>query len=217
MLGLELPPAPEGLRLLCLGAHAADIEIGCGGTVLKLARQGALRSVTWVVLSAEGEGAAEARASAACVLADVEERRVHVASFRDGHFPRELEALEERIQAVAAEGDVDLVLTHARHDRHQDHRVVSDLTWSTWRDHLVLEYEIPKVDGDLGRPNLYVPLDDDMRRRKVELLLAGFPSQRERPGFDPDTFNGLMRLRGLEARSRSRWAEAFFAHAVVLD
>jgi LmbE family N-acetylglucosaminyl deacetylase len=216
VIALELPRGDAGVRLLCLGAHADDIEIGCGGTVLRWLREGRLASVTWVVLSGAGERGGEARASAAAFLAGAGSVDVQVDVFPDAHFPAHVSAIKERFEALARAGTYDVVLTHARHDRHQDHRVVSDLTWNTWRDHLVLEYEVMKVDGDLLPPNLYVPLDDETRRTKVDLLLRHFPSQASKHWFDADTFNGLMRLRGLEANAPERHAEAFHAHKIVL-
>ena len=216
VIALELPRGDAGVRLLCLGAHADDIEIGCGGTVLRWLQEGRVASVTWVVLSGAGVRADEARASAAAFLAGASRVDVQVADFPDTRFPSHVDAIKERFEAIARAGAYDVVLTHARHDRHQDHRVVSDLTWNTWRDHLVLEYEVMKVDGDLLPPNLYVPLDDETRHKKVDLLLRHFPSQATKAWFDAEAFNGLMRLRGLEANAPERHAEAFHAHKLVL-
>jgi LmbE family N-acetylglucosaminyl deacetylase len=210
-MDLAVGGSDRGLRVLCLGAHADDIEIGCGGTILRFAKERRLEAVTWVVFSGNAERAAEARRSAEAHLHAVGDAGVHVHGFRDGYFPSEVAELKDAFEDLKRSGDFDLVLTHAGHDRHQDHRTVSELTWNTWRDHLVLEYEIPKYDGDLGRPNLYVTLDDDVRRTKVRLLLEHFPSQRDKAWFDEATFEGLMRLRGLEVNAPSRFAEAFYA------
>jgi LmbE family N-acetylglucosaminyl deacetylase len=217
VLRLPLPdPGGEGLRVLCLGAHPDDIEIGCGGTVLALARARPDARFHWVVLAAGGGRRREAEASAAEFLAGGGGHRVVLESFRDGFLPYEGGAVKERFERLKGEVDPHLVLTHARRDRHQDHRLVCELTWNTFRDHLILEYEIPKYDGDLGAPNLFVPLSRELAARKVELLLRHFGSQRSRDWFDAETFHGLMRLRGVEARSPSGLAEAFHAPKLAL-
>jgi LmbE family N-acetylglucosaminyl deacetylase len=202
--------------ILALGCHGDDVEIGCGGTLLTLlaAKPGA--DVTWVVLGAEGERAGEARRSAEAFLAGAGEAEVRVTAFRDSFFTSELTDVKELFEELKAAVRPDVIFTHARHDRHQDHRLVSDLTWQTWRDHLVLEYEIPKVDGDLVTPNLYVPLTEEVASRKTELLLAHFRSQRGRPWFTEDLFRGLMRIRGMEACSPTGLAEGFTARKAVL-
>ena len=217
MLSLPLPrDAGEPLRVLCLGAHADDIEIGCGGTVLALAEAHPGTRFHWVVLSAEGARAAEAAASADDFLAKAGERRVVLERFRDGFFPWQGSALKERFERLKGEVAPHLVLTHTRRDLHQDHRLVGELTWQTFRDHWILEYEIPKVDGDLGAPNCFVPLPAEVAERKVALLVRHFASQRSRDWFTPDTFRSLMRLRGVEARSASGLAEAFYAAKLAL-
>jgi LmbE family N-acetylglucosaminyl deacetylase len=205
-----------GLRVLVLGAHPDDIEIGCGGTILHLAEQGLMEAATWVVFSGTQERAAEAEASAAAFLDGVAGQAVTVHHFRDGFLPYEGAAVKEVFERLKHEVDPDLVLTHRGDDAHQDHRLVSELTWNTFRDHLILEYEIPKYDGDLGRPNLFVPLPEPTYRRKLELLQKGFPSQQGRAWFSDDTFLGLMRLRGMEANAPSRHAEGFFSRKLVL-
>jgi LmbE family N-acetylglucosaminyl deacetylase len=204
-------------RLLVVGSHADDIEIGCGGTVLKLVRTSPGLEVWWVVLSAAGERAAEAQASAGAFLEGVERRRILVDGFRDGFFPYEGSALKERFEELKREFTPDLVLTHYRGDLHQDHRLVSELTWNTFRDQLILEYEIPKYDGDLGIPNVFVHLDEATCQQKVDALLRYFPSQRNRRWFTSDLFLSLMRLRGMEANAPSRYAEAFHGRKVVIS
>jgi LmbE family N-acetylglucosaminyl deacetylase len=199
----------ECLRILCLGAHADDIEIGCGGTILDLLARGIRLEVTWCVLSATPVRAEEARASAAAFLEGAADTRVDVQGFRDGHFPWQASAIKEWFEMLKGLPRPDLILSHTRDDRHQDHREVCALTWNTFRDHLILEYEIPKWDGDLGHPNLYVPLTAGALEAKIGLLEAHFGTQRSKDWFDADTFRGLARLRGMECRAESRFAEAF--------
>jgi LmbE family N-acetylglucosaminyl deacetylase len=215
MLALALPPGP--VRILCLGAHPDDIEIGCGGTLLELLAAHPGSSCEWVVLSG---GATvreqEARDGAARFLAAAGERTVTVQRLRDGHFPVALTGLKEMLEDVRRRFTPDVVFTHYRDDRHQDHRTTSDATWQAFRDHLILEYEVPKWDGDLGRPELYVPLTKEMLNRKVEHLLASFTSQRDKPWFTAETFVGLARLRGIECRARDGYAEGFHAPKLSL-
>jgi len=204
-------------HILCLGAHADDIEIGCGGTVLKLLQIGGGRiSVDWVVLSAPGRRSTEANRGAETFLRQAKAARVIIEDFRMSYFPYVGAELKERFDALGGEVSPDLVLTHNGHDVHQDHRVVSELTWNTFRDHLILEYEIPKYDGDLGRPNVFVHLDEETSRMKVESLLTVFESQRSKPWFSEDLFMAMLRLRGMESRSPSGFAEAFYGRKLVL-
>lgn len=216
MLGLSLA-TNRPLRLLVVGAHADDIEIGCGATVLRLIRENPCIEVDWVVASALAERSGEARASASEYLAPVTTARTHVWEFRDGFLPYDGPRVKERFETLKAQVTPDLVLTHHREDRHQDHRLISDLTWNTFRDSVVLEYEIPKWYGDFGAPNLYVEADAESARTKVDLLHKHFASQRSRDWFDEDMFFGVMRLRGMECRSQSRLAEAFYARKLTLN
>jgi LmbE family N-acetylglucosaminyl deacetylase len=216
MIPLKLPTAGERVVVLCLGAHSDDIEIGAGGTLLQWIATGVKLDVLWCVLSARGEREDEARRSAAAFLSGAADARIEVMPFKDGFFPAESEKIKGWFEALKLRVQPDLILTHRRDDAHQDHREVCRHTWSTFRDHLVLEYEIPKWDGDLGRPNLYVPLGASVLERKMDLLLAHFGSQRSKDWFDRDTFGGLARLRGMECRAPERYAEAFFANKLVL-
>lgn len=204
------------LRLLCLGAHADDIEIGCGAVILDLLAKGEPVEVDWCVLSATPERAREARASAEAFLEGAAEARVEVQTFRDGHFPWQGSAIKEWFETLKERPRPDLIFTHTRDDRHQDHREVCQLTWNTFRDHVILEYEIPKWDGDLGRPQVHVPVSEAAVERKVDLLHRYFPTQAAKPWFDRDTFRGLARLRGLECASPTRFAEAFYAPKLTL-
>jgi LmbE family N-acetylglucosaminyl deacetylase len=216
MLPLTLGARRGGHELLCLGAHSDDLEIGCAGTVLRLLREGQVSRVTWVVLSGDGERGREARAAARRVLGRHPRATVVVEPFRDGFFPYTAVPIKERFERLKREVRPDVVFTHARDDRHQDHRLVSDLTYQTFRDHLVLEYEVFKTDGDLGQPNVYVPLDLATVRRKVAILGGCFRSQRGRRWFSEEVFRGVMRLRGVEAGAPSGYVEAFYGRKLVL-
>lgn len=213
---LSLSPAEPLRRVLVIGCHADDIEIGCGGTLLTLARANPELEIDWLVLAAEGGRADEARASAEGFLAGIGTSRVEVLGFRDGFLPYLGGEVKEAFEALKGRVDPQLVLTHAGYDFHQDHRLASELTWNTFRSHAILEYEIPKVDGDLGRPNLFVPLAADVAEEKLTLLERFFPSQADRHWFDRELFLGLMRLRGMECVAPSRYAEAFTARKTVL-
>jgi LmbE family N-acetylglucosaminyl deacetylase len=203
-------------RVLCLGAHSDDIEIGCGGTILELLRCRPGIQVVWVVFSAEGIRATEAESSARTFLKGTKRQEVIVHDFKGSFFPFYGEAIKEAFEKLKQTFKPDLVFTHYRADRHQDHRVISDLTWNTFRNHLVLEYEILKYDGDLGQPNVFVPLDANTCRKKVAALKRFFQTQSNKHWFDDDVFLGLMRLRGVECASPTKYAEAFYARKVVL-
>jgi LmbE family N-acetylglucosaminyl deacetylase len=216
-LGLELRARDgEELTILALGAHCDDIEIGCGGTILKLA-EAARVAVHWVVFSATDEREREARRCADMFLAGAARRSVTIHRFRDGYLPYEGGAVKDRFEALKAEVRPDVIFTHHGGDAHQDHRLIAELTWNTFRRHLILEYEIPKYDGDLGRPSLFVPLDPAAAEDKVRHVLECYKSQSERHWFSRDVFLGLMRLRGMEANAGTDHAEAFFARKVVLS
>jgi LmbE family N-acetylglucosaminyl deacetylase len=213
MLPLRLGPDGGHLRVLCLGAHSDDIEIGCGGTLLRWMQEFPQVDVTWCVLSAAGERAAEARRSAQALLRKAARREIVLGEFEDAAFPAALTQVKAFLQRLRAEHSADVVLTHTLGDRHQDHRLIAELTWQVWRDHLILEYEIPKYEGDLGQPNFYVALPAALARRKVDHLLRFFGSQRAKGWFSPETFYGLMRIRGIE--TRSDWAEGFHLRKAV--
>lgn len=208
-------PTDRPLRLLCLGAHSDDIEIGCGGTLLTLLDRYDDAIVRWVVFSSSAERAPEARESAAAFLQQAREKEIVVKDYRDGFFPFLGEQIKDDFEALKRGFSPDLVLTHYRDDRHQDHRLISDLTWNTFRSHLILEYEIPKYDGDLGQPNFFVPLEAAVCSRKVRILVENFRSQRAKQWFDEETFMALMRLRGVEANSPTRYAEGFYVRKAV--
>jgi LmbE family N-acetylglucosaminyl deacetylase len=213
---LELAARGHRLSILCLGAHSDDIEIGAGGTLLSLQERGVRLDVHWCVLSAPGEREREARASAADFLEGSENARVEIMSFADALFPEQGEKIKAWFTGLKDRVSPDLILTHCRQDAHQDHRHVCRLTWNTFRDCCILEYEIPKWDGDMGQPNVYVPISADTLKRKTELLMAHFSSQRSKDWFDRDTFSGFARIRGMECRAPEQYAEAFFGRKLVL-
>jgi LmbE family N-acetylglucosaminyl deacetylase len=210
------PVAPGGLHLLCLGAHPDDIEIGAGGTVLRLAASGALRAVTWIVFSGTPERRAEGARAADAFLDGVADRTITFHAFRDGFFPAAFSELKEAFEALKGAVQPDLVIAPRADDAHQDHRLVAELTWNTFRDHLVLGYEIPKYDGDLHPPNAYVALDEALLARKIDLILSSFGSQRDHSWFDAETFRGMARIRGIEAGGPVRYAEAYHASKLLL-
>jgi len=215
MLSVSLSEPTRAPRVLCLGAHSDDIEIGCGGTILRLIESHAEIEVRWVVLSGDERRAREARCAASLFLAGATKVNVTVRAFRDGFFPYIGDEIKEFFEELKAEPAPDVIFTHARADLHQDHRVVAELTWNTFRDHFILEYEIPKYDGGLGNPNFFVPIDERTRARKIEYLMRAFGSQRDKRWFTEETFSGLMRLRGVECASAVGCAEAFTAKKVV--
>jgi len=211
MMRLSFSKPGESLSVLCIGAHCDDIEIGAGATILGWIESGIRLHVHWAVLGARGVRGEEAWASAASFLSGAASSTIDLGSFRDGFFPSESQQIKEWFEGLKDRVNPDLILSHWRDDGHQDHREVSRLTWNTFRDHTILEYEIPKWDGDMGQPNVYVPATKSQMDRKVELLNAHFGTQRSKHWFDPDTFRALARLRGMECRAPERFAEAYFA------
>ena len=218
MLGINLDfESGSALRVLCIGAHSDDLEIGCGGTIMRLVEDYPNLEIAWIVLGAQGDRAAEARASAESFLRQVKTKRIIVKGFRDGFFPYIGADIKEYFEQLKAEPAPDLIFTHYRHDLHQDHRLACELTWNTFRDHLILEYEVPKYDGDLGAPNVFVHLNETISKRKVDLILAHFKTQHNRRWFTDDTFLALMRLRGVESQAPGKYAEAFYARKLALS
>jgi LmbE family N-acetylglucosaminyl deacetylase len=214
---LPLTPNKEGpLRILCLGAHSDDIEIGCGGTVLRLLAKRPGSEVHWVVFSATGAREREAQSSAEAFLAGARAKSIVTKAFRESYFPAIWADIKDFMEEVRRGFEPDLVMSHHVRDLHQDHRVVAELAWNTFRNHLILEYEIPKYEGDLGTPNLFVPLPRSVADRKVDLVVEHFPSQASRPWFRADTFHGLMSVRGVECHAPEGRAEAFHARKLVL-
>ncbi|HWH58128.1 MAG TPA: PIG-L deacetylase family protein [Terriglobales bacterium] len=216
MLSLNFAHAGTALKILCLGSHSDDIEIGCGGTILRLLAEGQEVDVTWIVLASNADREREARNSASKFLDRADKKNVVVKTFRDGFFPFEGAQIKNYFEQDLKPISPHLIFTHSRKDAHQDHRLVAELTWNTFRNHLILEYEIPKYDGDMGQPNFFVPLDREMCENKVDYLMEAFGTQRPKAWFAKETFFGLMRLRGMECVAPSGYAEAFYCRKVVI-
>jgi LmbE family N-acetylglucosaminyl deacetylase len=209
---------PDEIRsILCLGAHADDLEIGCGGTLLEILTRHQGIKVYWVVFSATGSRAQEAANSAERFLCLAGQKQVVVRDFRDTFFPASYGSIKEYFEEIKREVSPDLVFTHRREDLHQDHRLIAELTWCAYRDHVILEYEIPKYEGDLGAPNFFVPLEEAVCRQKIEAIMEGFVSQRDKHWFSADTYWALLRLRGLECNSPTRFAEAFYCRKLRVN
>ena len=208
--------ATSAARVLAVGAHPDDIEIGCAGTILKLIEQGAVSEICWVVLSGEGDRADEARRSAEALLAEVPHSEVVVCDFPDGFFPYDGQRIKDFFERLKLDLSPEMVLTHQRADLHQDHRLTCELTWNTFRDHLILEYEVPKYDGDMSAPNAFVPLSERLSQRKIDHLMSHFGSQLSKRWFGEDLFSSLLRLRGMECNSPTSYAEAFYCRKAVL-
>jgi len=216
MVGLNIGKmAGEGLTVLCLGAHCDDIEIGCGGTLLQLKAAFPRMRFYWVVFSAGAPRAQEAIASADLFTAGCD-RKVVLKEHRDGFLPYIGGVVKDFFEEMKGQVNPDLIFTHWGGDAHQDHRIISELTWNTFRNHLILEYEIPKYDGDLDRPSVFVPLDSPHFETKVEYLFQAFTSQLDKRWFDRQMFLGLMRIRGMESNSPSGYAEAFYTRKLIL-
>lgn len=213
MIGTSLP-VDSDVRVLCLGAHCDDIEIGCGGTLLTLIEARPNAKVDWVVFSSNDAREAETRKAADTLLGDRVSLSVH--RFRNGFFPAVWSDIKDSFELLKGLHNPTLILTHAADDRHQDHRVISELTWNTFRDHTIWEYEIPKFDGDLGRPNLYIPLTRNALETKSRALMDSFPSQRSHQWFTPETFRGIARIRGIECNAAEGFAEAFVCRKQVV-
>lgn len=216
MLSATLGDRSQPLNLLCLGAHADDIEIGCGGTILRLLRERPGSTVHWVVFAANPVREAEARASAASFLSGAGASVVTVHHFRESYFPSVVSEIKDAFEQLKRAFKPDLVLCHRKVDAHQDHRVIAELAWNTYRDHAIWEYEIPKYDGDLGLPNVYVPLSRADADAKIELILKHFASQATRAWFRADTFNSMMGLRAIECNAPEARAEGFYVRKLVI-
>lgn len=217
MRRLSFDGAGQALEsVLCLGAHCDDIEIGCSGTILKLAESGSLNRLTWVVFSSDARRSQEAFRSAERLLARVPKSEILIKRFRDGFFPFQGTEIKECFEELKTTVSADVVFTHYGRDRHQDHRLVSELTWNTFRDHMILEYEVPKYDGDMGSPNVFVTLREDLAKQKIDNLLDSFDSQRDRRWFSEDVFRAILRIRGMECNAESGLAEGFYGRKLSI-
>ena len=217
MIGLSLAAGPGApVDVLCLGAHADDIEIGCGGAILSLKSGRPQVRFHWLVLSAGGQRGQEAQTAATRFGCGCE-TTITLKEYRDGFFPYYGAGIKEIFEEMKTRINPDLIFTHWRGDAHQDHRLINELTWNTYRNHLILEYEIPKYDGDFGRPNFFVPVERELCECKVNFLFEAFKSQRTKRWFDREVFMGLMRLRGMESNSPTGYAEAFHSQKAVLQ
>jgi LmbE family N-acetylglucosaminyl deacetylase len=214
MMNLGLPASVR--RVLCLGAHCDDVEIGCGGTLLALARSRPDIELTVAVFTSEDNRGAESADALRELLGTSIRWNLQFGTFRNSYFPAQWSDIKEHMEAIRRSAEFDVVLTHSRDDLHQDHRTLAELTWNAFRNHWVLEYEIPKYDGDLGKPNFFVPLDAQLVERKIDVLMRCFPSQAGKAWFTPDTFRGLMRIRGIECQAPGGFAEAFVARKSAL-
>ncbi len=206
----------KALKVLCIGAHSDDIEIGCGGTILWLLSQYNDVEVHWLVLGSNGQRDREAKASAKKFLVNAKKKEIQIKNFKDGFFPyigAEIKGLFETLKQSVSP---DIIFTHYRHDLHQDHRLISELTWNTYRNHLILEYEIIKYDGDLGVPNFYVRLNEKICNKKIDYLIESFKTQANKDWFTPDTFLSILRIRGIESKAPEKYAEGFYCRKLVL-
>jgi len=216
MLNFPFISKKSGYKILCLGAHCDDIEIGCGGTLLRLLETYSVDFVKWVVFASNEERKQEAITSAAVFLEKAKAKEILVLDYRDAFLNFSGLEIKERFETIKKEIDPDLIFTHYRDDRHQDHRILSDFTWNTFRSHLILEYEIPKFDGDLGIPNYFVRLTEEHADKKIQIILDSFKSQAAKHWFDKETFQALMRIRGMESACITKYAEAFHARKMIL-
>jgi len=203
-------------KILCLGAHCDDIEIGCGGTMIKLARTFKDAEIRWVVFSSDERREKEALKSANDFLKNLKKKNIVIKRFRNSFFPYHGAEIKEYFEQLAKEFSPDIIFTHFRNDLHQDHRLISELTWNTYRNHLILEYEIPKYDGDLGSPNFFVQFDETISREKTEKIMKYFKSQHNKAWFTNDTFLSLLRLRGVESNAQEKYAEGFYCRKIIL-
>jgi LmbE family N-acetylglucosaminyl deacetylase len=203
-------------RVLCIGAHCDDIEIGCGGTLLSLAHSRPDLEMVWAIFSGSDARKKEARHSARSFFDAPDVVEIYQADHDDGRIPYDPVKAKESFEKLKSQCEPDLIFTHSTQDAHQDHRFLAELTWQTFRDHLILEYEIPKFDGDIGNPGFFVPLDADIVKRKVDHIMRAFPSQSSRDWFEPELFRSILRIRGMECRSPSGYAEAFFSRKLRL-
>ena len=216
MLNIAFPHSNDGLQLLFLGAHCDDIEIGCGGTLLKLMEHYKISQVHWVVFTSNKTRKKEAVNSAETFMESIEHKNIKIYDYEDGFLPSVWSAIKKEFETIKTSFSPDIIFTHYRDDLHQDHRLVNELTWNTFRNHLIYEYEIPKYDGDLGNPNVFVPLEAEYLEKKKQILLKAFKSQLNKQWFDESLLMSVLRLRGVQCASQSKYAEAFYNRKALL-
>jgi len=216
MMRLELAKkAEDTLRILCIGAHSDDIEIGCGGTIIRLLSEHDDVKVHWVVLGSSGRRNGEAEESARRFLSEARSKTIEIMNFKDSFFPYIGADIKNYFEELGRIVSPDMVFTHYRYDLHQDHRMVSELTWNTFRDHLILEYEVVKYDGDLSSPNCYFHLTEETCRQKIDIIMESFDTQRAKDWFERETFISMLRIRGVESRAPEKYAEGFYCRKAV--
>ena len=216
MIRFTFDKSNEPLKVLCIGAHSDDIEIGCGGAILTLSKRFPASDITWIVFSAAGSRSVEASKSADAFLRGFIKKQTILQNFKDGYLPYQGALVKDYFEQLKLEFSPDIIFTHYRDDLHQDHRLLCELTWNTWRNNFILEYEIPKYDGDLGSPNLFISLDEEVMNQKIELLVKYFQTQSNKHWFSPETFRALLRLRGVESKAPSGYAEAFYCRKLLV-
>ncbi|MBD2580496.1 PIG-L deacetylase family protein [Oscillatoria sp. FACHB-1406] len=216
MLKIEFESTPSSsYNILCLGAHCDDIEIGCGGTILKLIETYPNLNIHWVVFSSTPERKQEALDSADIFLKKAAKRTIVIQNFRDGFLPYQGAEVKDYFEQLKQAFKPDAIFTHYRQDFHQDHRLISELTWNTFRNHFILEYEIPKYDGDLGNPNFFVHLSPAHYQQKIKFILDTFKTQKGKAWFTEELFQSILRIRGMESNAPSCYAEAFYSRKMV--
>ncbi|MEM7452769.1 MAG: PIG-L deacetylase family protein [Planctomycetota bacterium] len=208
--------SPDIRTVLCLGAHADDIEIGCGGTILKMLLSNPEIKFHWVVFSADGHRRQEALESVRS-LTESDRVEIETHSYTDAYFPSQWKNLKREFSRLRRRVKPDLIFTHRREDRHQDHSTISNLTWNAFRNHLIFEYEIPKYEGDLGQPNVFVPLDEELMQLKCRWVIDAFKTQADKHWFDEETMKSILRLRGIESGRNGRYAEAFYCRKLSIS
>jgi LmbE family N-acetylglucosaminyl deacetylase len=215
MLDVRLFENKDKPKILCLGAHSDDIEIGCGGTILRFTKAAPKAQFRWIVFSGNKNRKREAQQSALAFLNEIESKQIDIYNFRESYFPFIGAEIKDCFEAIKKEFNPDVIFTHCNNDLHQDHLLISKLTWNTFRNHLIMEYEIPKYDGDLGTPNLYIHLDESLVQRKTNHLCDFFGTQKEKLWFSEKNFRSIMRIRGIESNSPTSYAEAFYCRKMV--
>ena len=215
MYKIKLFDSDKKPKILCLGAHSDDIEIGCGGTLLRFVEEVPNAQFRWIVFSGNKVRNKEALQSESTFLNKIQSKQIDVHTFRESYFPFIGAEIKDCFEKIKKEFRPDIIFTHYSNDAHQDHKLISKLTWNTFRNHFIIEYEIPKYDGDLGTPNLYVHLDESIVQRKINYLNNTFQTQKKKSWFSEESFRSLLRIRGLESNSLTNYSEAFYCRKMI--